>query len=95
MGQVAIPVSAFSCRKLAQPFVEQYRRLWLVRRIRRTEVARAGMAAADRSARVDIMVELVPPALPGFVGSQADCRSRRFLNAGTGAEILVPGRCGS
>ncbi len=56
MGQVATPVSGSSRMKLAQPFVLQNRWLWLVRRMRRAELARAANAAGARIVRVDIMV---------------------------------------
>lgn len=72
MGQVATPVSVSSRMKLAQPFVLQKRWLWLVRRMRRAELARAANAAGARIVRVDIMVRMTSLALPGVVGKRTE-----------------------
>jgi hypothetical protein len=71
-GQVATPETGSSARKLAQPLVEQNRRLWLARRIRRAELARVARPPVARIARVDIMSTFVPWPCPDWCGASAD-----------------------
>jgi hypothetical protein len=77
---VARPLAASSCRKLAQPLVEQNRRLTLVRRIRRLELVRMGMAEADRSARLEIIETEILLAAPDVVGAWPVIAPRLDMN---------------
>src|SRR5439155_23076023 len=102
-GHVAIPVIGSSARKLAQPFVEQNRRLWFVRRIRRVELARVARPPVARIARVDIISWIFPGRAPvwrasadvplGTVEHRPERKSEPARRGSWAIDALTCGRC--